>query len=143
MKHKEVRFDIRHTAECHAELLAHFYKHSTYPISEVMKRDYVQSGEKLLRSESVVRSWQHGEVIDDLETRDDAFILECATRLHNEMPDQEFINAPRVIGEVLGHSVQSLSDTWIEYRLRSLINSNQLAYKGNLNSMRMYEIKVI
>ncbi|MBO1915129.1 hypothetical protein J4G37_61175, partial [Microvirga sp. 3-52] len=97
----------------HAELLAHFYKHSTYPISEVMKRDYVQSGEKLLRSESVVRSWQHGEVIDDLETRDDAFILECATRLHNEMPDQEFINAPRVIGEVLGHSVQSLSDTWI------------------------------
>ncbi|MBO1910847.1 hypothetical protein J4G37_39395, partial [Microvirga sp. 3-52] len=43
----------------------------------------------------------------------------------------------------LGHSVQSLSDTWIEYRLRSLINSNQLAYKGNLNSMRMYEIKVI
>lgn len=143
MKHKDVQFDIRHSAECDAERLANFYMHSTGPISEVLESEYAHSGEKLLSSESVVRSWQNEEVIDDLETRDDPFILECATRLHNEMPNQEFINAPRVIGEVLGHSVPSLSDTWIEYRLRSLINSNRLAYKGNLNSMRMYDVKVI
>ncbi|QUW23582.1 DUF1835 domain-containing protein [Sporosarcina sp. Marseille-Q4063] len=143
MKHKDVQFDIRHSAECDAEQLAHFYMHSTRPISKEVKREYAQSGEKLLSSESIVRSWQHGEVIDDLATRDDPFILECAESLHNEMPELEFINAPRVIGEVLGHSTHSLSDTWIEYRLRSLINSNKLAYKGNLQSMRMYEIKVI
>ena len=69
--------------------------------------------------------------------------MECATTLHNEMSDQEFINAPIVIGEVLGHLDQSLSDSWIEYRLRWLINSNQFAYKGDLQSMRMYEIKII
>lgn len=143
MNHKDVRMDIRQTAECHAEQLAQFYKHSTYSISADLKSDYVQQGEKLLHSESIVRSWQWGKIIDDIETKDDAFILECVTKLHHEMPNLEFINGPRVIGEVLGNSIHSLSDSWIEYRLRSLIDANQLDYEGNLQSMRMYKIKII
>jgi len=42
---------------------------------------------------------------------------------------------------VYGQSEQAVSDAWIEYRVRSLIHSGQLAYEGNLESMRMYKIK--
>lgn len=143
MKYKDVRIDIRHTGECSPKQLAYFNKYSTFPILEEMKNNYVRDGERLLNSNSIVRSWRQGEIVDDVETRDDSFILECAKRIHNERENQEFINVLRVVGEVLGHSEDSLSDSWIEYRIRSLIQSNQLAYKGNLQSMRMYEIKIV
>lgn len=141
-KYKDIRIDIRYTGECSAEQLNHFYKHSTCPISEEMKIGYVQDGERLVNSKSIVRSWQQGEIVEDVETRDDPFILECALRI-NESSNLEFINVTRVIGEVLGNSEQSLSDTWIEYRIRSLIDSNQLAYEGDLQSIRKYKIKVV
>ncbi|MBM7601074.1 hypothetical protein JOC34_003495 [Virgibacillus halotolerans] len=143
MKHRDVQVDIGHTAGCSPEQLAHFYKHSTCPISEEMKSNYVQDGERLLSDKSIVRSWWQGEIVDDLETRDDPFILACATRLQNENRHVAFINATSVIGEVLGNSEQSFSDAWIEYRIRSLIHFNQLAYDGNLQSMRTYKIKVV
>nr|WP_276516087.1 DUF3658 domain-containing protein [Oceanobacillus caeni] len=135
--------NIRQTGECNAEQLAHFQEHSTYPLSENMKSDYVRDGERLLNSKSMVRSWQNEEIVDDVETRDDPFILECAIRLHHEMSNHEFINPMRVIGEVVGNSEEPLSDSWIEYRIRALIHSNHLAYEGNLQSMRMYKIKVV
>lgn len=143
MKYKDVQMDILRTAECHAGQLIHFYKHSTYLISAELKSDYVQEGERLLSRESIVRSWQRGKIIDDIETKDDAFILECVTRLHHEMPNLKYINAPIVIGEVLGNSTHSLSDSWIEYRIRSLIDSDRLCYEGNLRLMRMYKVKMI
>lgn len=59
------------------------------------------------------------------------------------MKIQIFINATRVIGEVIGESEQVVSDAWIEYRVRSLIHSGQLAYEGNLQTMLMYKIKDI
>lgn len=143
MKHRDIQIDIRHTGECNAEQLAHFFKHSTCPISEEVKGEYVQDGQRLLRSKSMLRSWWQEEIVDDLETRDDLFILECAKKIHNEMHDLEFINATKVIGEVIGNSEQSVSDSWIEYRIRSLIYSDRLVYEGNLQSMRMYKIKVV
>lgn len=80
-------------------------------------------------------------LINELEAGDDSFIMECANRIQNERQNLEFVNATRLIGEVLGHAEQSLSDFWIEYRIRSLIHSGQLVYEGKLQSMRMYKIK--
>lgn len=143
MKGQDVRIDIRHTGECCAKELTYFYMHYTCPISEEMGSDYVQNGERLLSGKSMARSWQQGEIIDELETKDDSFILACATRMHHEMPHLEYIDAIRLVGDVLGNAEQSLSDIWIEYRVRSLIHSKQLAYEGDLQSMRMYKVKVV
>ncbi|PPA69534.1 DUF1835 domain-containing protein [Jeotgalibacillus proteolyticus] len=141
-KLEDVQIHIRHTGECVPEQLAHFYKHSTCSISEKMKSNYVKGGERLVSSEGVVRSWINGEIVEERESRDDRFILESAIRLHSEMPEQEFINATSLVGEVIGHSKQTISDSWIEYRIRQLIHSNYLAYEGDLQSMGMYKIKV-
>ncbi len=140
---KDVRFEIRHTGECNAEQLAHFYEYATCQISEDMRRTLGEDGEKLLNNTSILRSWQQGEIIDELESRDDSFIMECARRLHNERQHIDFMLAARLIGEVLGLSKQTFSDVWIEYRVRSLIHSGQMTYEGNLQSMRMYKIKVM
>ena len=109
-KNEDVRIDIRHTGDCNAEQLVHFYKYSMYPVPKEMKSYYAEDGERLLNSNSLVRTWQGGKIVDDKETRDDSFILECAMRIHNEMSKLKFVNATRVIGAVLGHSDQALSD---------------------------------
>lgn len=142
-KQKEGRIEIRHTGECNAEQLAHFYDFSIFQISDELTRILGQDGEKLLQSTSIVRSWKQGEIIDELETRDDSLIMECVRKLHRKRQNTDFMNVTRVIGEVIGLSEQVVSDAWIEYRVRSLIHSGQLAYEGDLQSMRMYKIKDI
>ena len=142
-KYKDVKIEIRQTGECNPEQLAHFYKNSLCPISEEIRSDLDKDGEELLQNTAIVRSWKQGEIINELETRDDSFIMECAKRIHSEWPNQEFINATRVIGEAMAYSKQSFSDAWFEYRIRSLIDSGQLVYEGNLQSMSMYKIKVV
>lgn len=141
-EHKDVRTEIRLTGECSAEQLAYFYEFSVYPVSEKKRRDLEQDGKKQIQSTSLVRSWQQGEIIDEAESRDDKFIMDCVRRLHCERRNTDFIITPRVIGEVIGHSEHTFSDLWIEYRIRSLIGSGQLIYEGNLQSMRKYKIKI-
>ena len=140
---KKLRIEIRHTGECNAEQLAHFYEFSIFRISDGLTRTLEQDGEKLLQSTSIVRSWKQGKIINELETRDDSFIMECVRKLHSERKNTDFLNATSVIGEVVGLSEQVVSDAWIEYRVRSLIHLGQLAYEGDLQSMRMYKIKDI
>lgn len=112
-------------------------------ILEIKVESLEQEGEELIQSKSFVRSWKKREIFHELETRDDSFIMDCAKKIHHEMGDSDFIHAARVIGEVVGHSEQSLSDAWIEYRIRSLIHSGHLMYDGDLQSTRMYKIKVV
>lgn len=81
---KKLRIEIRHTGECNAEQIAHFHEFSIFQISDGLTRTLEQDGEKLLQSTSIVRSWKQGEIIDELETRDDSFIMECVRKLHSE-----------------------------------------------------------
>lgn len=141
MKEKDVQMDILHTGESNIEQLGHFYKYSTFPISNKMRNIYAQDGEKMLKSKRLVRSWDKGEIFDEEETRDDPLIIECVRKVQREDPSLTYIKAIRVVGEVIGHTAYALSDAWIEYRIRSLIHDRQLAYKGNLKSMHMYQIK--
>src|SRR5699024_1245935 len=97
----------------------------------------------IVQSTSIVRSWIQQKIVHGHETRDDYFIMDCAKRIHKEMAELEFIYVIRVIGEVLGHSEENLIDAWIEYRIRSLIQTGHLMYQGNLQSIRKYQIKVV
>ncbi|MHA6252462.1 DUF1835 domain-containing protein [Oceanobacillus sp. CAU 1775] len=141
-KHMEVKVDIRHTGECSTEQLLQFYEHSNLPILEKKRIEYEQEGEMLLNTSSIVRTWRNEEIVHEEETRDDSFILESVKKLHHARGNQEFINATRVIGEVIGNSELPISDSWIEYRIRALIHSKKLAFEGDHQSMRRYKIKL-
>lgn len=85
-------------------------------------------GKELLQSTCLARSWKKGGIINELETKDGTFILECAKC---EMRNLEFIQVAGLIGEVLGHFEQPLSDAWVEYRIPSLISLGYFHQRGN------------
>lgn len=64
----------------------------------------------LIQNTYVARSWKKGEIIYELETKNDSFILECAEWIHHAMEISEVILVVSLIGEVLGHDEQPLSD---------------------------------
>lgn len=142
MKGKEIEVIILSTGDCNAKQLIHFYDHSYSYITKEMRQTFEQEGEELLKHVSLARSWKQGEIIDELETRDDTLIIEYIKGVEQEGEEETFINAARVVGGVLTESDQFFSDLWIEYRIRSLIQSGYLMYEGSLQSMRTYSVKV-
>lgn len=169
-KDREIDVYIRSTDECSAEELAYFYDHFRDTLSSDKRESLAQEGEELLQSSSVVRSWEQGQLTDEPETRDDVLIIECAKklqqmrsiafsweegqlvdepktrddlfRLQQETSEAGYMRATRLIGAVLGEANQALSDSWIEYRLRTLIQAGVFSYKGKLQAMRMYQVRL-
>lgn len=142
-KDQEMQQILRHSGECSSKQLAHFYKHSSMAVTKQMRAELENDAEKLLYSTSLLRSWHGSEIAEDEETREDAFILNCIQSNLDQFPENDYVDAVRIVGEILSLSDQSLSDVWIDYRIRSLIKSGQLAYQGKLHSMRSYKIKVV
>lgn len=141
MRDSDVQIEIRHSGECNGEQLAHFYKHSRTPLSEASAAALAGKAERLLSSKSLLRSWKQGEVQGDVETRDDKFILECVREQQMEELNEGFAKAVRVVGQVFSESYHIYSDAWIDYRIRSLIDSGKLVSRGDLGSIRNYELK--
>lgn len=50
--------------------------------------------------------------------------------------------AARVIGMTMGKSQQLVGDTYIDYRIRKLIESGEIEYRGKLETMRDFEVRV-
>lgn len=143
LKDHEVQQTIRHTGECNGKQLAHFYEHSSGSITEKMRTALELDAEKLLLSSGLLRSWSDGKILKEEETRYDAFIIDCIKENSAECPHPDYVDAVRIIGEVYGRSEQPISDVWIDYRIRTLIQSGHLAYRGKLQSMRSYQIKAM
>ncbi|WP_203333536.1 DUF1835 domain-containing protein [Planococcus beigongshangi] len=142
MRDTDIRVEIRHSGECNNKQMAHFFKHSRKQLPEETKAALVEEMMGLLATASLLRSWEQGEILDADETWDDAFILERVHELGEQAENDGFVKATRVIGEVLGNSYHIYSDSWIEYRLRSLIRSGKLLSRGDLGSMRTYEVRL-
>jgi len=53
-----------------------------------------------------------------------------------------FKKAASVIGKTMGESVQLVGDTFIDYRVRKLIESGKVEYQGRLETMRDFEIRL-
>lgn len=139
---KNIQMEIRHTGEViSAQMNAMLDGHL---LEQLVDSEIIQLGEQanqLMKGKSVLRTWQRGQIIEDVETRDDAIILHYLQELLNES-GEPFIKAPRLIGHVLGHSVHDIHDTWIEYRLLALIAEGNVDYRGDLRNMRTYAVKL-
>lgn len=53
-----------------------------------------------------------------------------------------FKMAARVIGATMGKSAQVVGDTYIDHRVRKLIENGRIEYRGRLKTMRDFEIRV-
>ncbi|MCH7323315.1 DUF1835 domain-containing protein [Solibacillus sp. MA9] len=136
-----VQMEIRHTGEVSSEQFRHILTEKLFEqLAPDEISDYAKQAAKLMQGNSLLRTWRRGEIFEDVETRDDALIFHYLQELQQES-NEEYIRAPRIIGHVLGFSVHDIHDTWIEYRLLALIGQGKVAYRGDLRTMRTYEVK--
>lgn len=140
-RERNVQMEIRHTGEVSPEQLCHMLAEQLYEqLKPKEVSNYAKQGAQLMQGNSLLRTWRRGEILADVETRDDAMILRYLHELLQEF-DTEYIRAPRLIGHVLGFSMHDIHDTWIEYRLLTLIEQGDVNYRGDLRKMRTYEVK--
>ncbi|MBI9010999.1 MAG: DUF1835 domain-containing protein [Clostridiales bacterium] len=53
-----------------------------------------------------------------------------------------FKKAAKVVGKTMGQSEQLIGDTYVDFRVRKLIESGKIEYRGDLETMRDFEIRV-
>ncbi|TKI95705.1 hypothetical protein FC699_12645, partial [Bacillus wiedmannii] len=134
-------YDIRGTGELAPESLALIQKSFVeLPYISVEKRmKFEHEWDSLSKSTKFLRVWTDNEVHSVQEDYFDQFIIECAKSVG---ADQEFLKAPRVIGEALGLVNQLVGDTFLEYRLKELIKLEVFEFEGSLDEMRFYSVKL-
>lgn len=133
----------RTSGELTPEKLLQFYEQfERRPMNGAKRHTLLDEGRNLLLSESLLRTWENDVLWHSDVERDDDFIIHCAKKLHKEQGKHDYMKATRLIGEVIGHLQQYTGDQWIEYRLRDLIAKEKFVYRGDLNAMRMYEVKL-
>lgn len=90
--------------------------------------------EVLRKSKENLRILEENKIIGvDENYYDDEILSNCSFN---------FKKAPRIIGATMGKAQQLVSDSYIDYRVRRLIESGSVEYRGKLETMRDFEIRV-
>ena len=139
---KDTRIEIRNSGEVSAKQFQDFVERKMYSILlKETQENYINELTQWLESDSLVRTWVNGQIRFDKETRDDGFIIQYAKDLQTGIKEN-YIKAPRLIGQVIGMSEYDITDTWINYRLRSLIDQKVFLFDGDMSEMRKYRVRL-
>ncbi len=117
---------FRNTAMYSPEQIGAFIDTETL-ISSKRKKKLIEEWNRSSVPASVLRIWQNESVMTVDETYYDCEIINNC--------NNNFQSASRIAGTVLGESNQSISDTWINYRIIQLVNSGKLSAKGDRNQL--------
>jgi hypothetical protein len=122
------------------KVIYQYAKESKQPVTKKQRQEMVDEWVYITKNETTLRIWNNGELKSVSEDYYDEYIVTKAKKLHKK--NKGFINAARLIGEVVGHLDQFVGDGFIEYRLRQLIEAGVLEYEGNLDGMIFYRVKL-
>ncbi|MBT2700887.1 DUF1835 domain-containing protein [Bacillus sp. ISL-40] len=124
------------------EELQSIYKYSQENqknLSDKERKHFETQWLNLSVNSTTLRIWENGEIKIVSEDYYDDFIIEKAKKLIGKK--KGFIKCARLIGEVYGHIFQYIGDSFLEYRVRKLIENGIFRYEGSLEAMRCYSIK--
>ncbi|WP_342041934.1 DUF1835 domain-containing protein [Bacillus sp. OTU2372] len=108
-------------------------------LSDIERKHFEKKWLDLSNNPGTLRIWENGEIKDVAEDYYDDFIIEKAKYLIGKK--KGFIMCARLVGEVYGHILQYIGDSFLEYRVRKLIEKGIFEYEGSLEAMRYYGIK--
>ncbi|MGE6721390.1 DUF1835 domain-containing protein [Peribacillus frigoritolerans] len=108
-------------------------------LSHKERKHYEKKWLHLSTNPGTLRIWENEEIKVVPEDYFDDFIIEKAKKLIGKK--KGFIMSARLIGEVYGHILQYIGDSFLEYRVRKLIEKGIFEYEGSLEAMRYYGIK--
>lgn len=108
-------------------------------LSDIERKHFEKEWLDLSNNPGTLRIWENGEIKVVPEDYYDDFIIEKAKKLIGKK--KGFIMCARLVGEVYGHILQFIGDSFLEYRVRKLIEKGIFEYEGSLEAMRYYGIK--
>lgn len=140
---KKVKYTLLHSGEIPPEKLQHIYvQGSGRLLTDHDREEYEKEWLSLSESDEALRIWRNGRIISVPEDFYDEFIINKAKKLSGNRKAMEFMKSARVIGEVLGHLDQYVEDSFLEYRIRKLIEAGVFEVEGSLEAMRFYSIRL-
>ncbi|QZY54952.1 DUF1835 domain-containing protein [Crassaminicella profunda] len=125
-------YKMRAFGECSPEEINHLIL-TMKKLEKEKWNDFISDWEHLRKSKENLRILKD-EIIGVDESYYDQEILSNCTF--------NFKKAARIIGATMGKSDQLVGDTFIDYRVRKLIESGKIEYQGKLETMRDFEIRV-
>lgn len=145
-KSKAKRYTPFHSGGIIPEELKDIYKYvqenHSY-VTEVELNHFKDQWLSLTNQDETLRLWENRELKSVSEDYYDELIIEMAKKIMGKRKKKIFIQALRIIGEVYGRIDQYVGDTFLEYRLRKLIEIGAFKYEGSLEAMHTYSVKLI
>ena len=92
--------------------------------------------------QETLRIWKNGRIQSVPEDYYDQYIIQRAKYLHRKPELNGLMKSARLIGDVLGHLEQYVGDSFVEYRLRMLIDAGVFEWEGSLRAMRFYSVRL-
>lgn len=141
MKSDTIRYFVKHTGEIESEGMMKVYQSGEEKVLSNEERGVLEKEWfALADSQETLRIWRDSAIKSVAEDYYDAFIIEKASMLQHGQSD--LIRTPRLIGEVIGNLDDYISDAFIEYRVRKLIEKGIFDWEGSLKAMRFYKVRL-
>lgn len=139
-----IQYDVLRTGEIVSEKLLAMWHHrvNDEPLSSAERQRMEQEWLSLAKEPGLLRLMMDGMIQSVPEDGIDEFIMQKVRELTLTRQSGEFINAARVVGEVLGYLEQAVGDAFIEYRVRQLVLQGQLDMEGMPHAMRHYSVRL-
>ncbi|MGN7386708.1 DUF1835 domain-containing protein [Sporosarcina sp. SAFN-015] len=112
------------------------------PLSEQLRSQLLEEWLFLAQTKEDLRIWEKDEIKGVNEDYFDSLIIDTLEMLHRKQEKKDFIMAGMVIGEVLAETKELINVFFLEYRIRNLLYSGFLEFKGIPKSMRHYSVKL-
>lgn len=97
-------------------------------------REFLDAWELLKKDNSILRVFKDEEIKSEDENYFDIDVLKYTPK--------EFRKSARTVGQVIGKSDITISDDYIFWRVKELVKSGKIDYRGKFGIMREMEIKI-
>jgi hypothetical protein len=143
-KQKDIIYTVLNTGEVSPEKLQIIYQQSKQqpPLTQHEREDFEKEWLSLSASQETLRIWRNGRIHSVPEDYYDDYMIKRAKKLHGKTKTKEWMKAARLIGDVLGHLDQYVGDSFLEYRLKKLIEADVFEWEGSLEAMRYYSVRL-
>ncbi|OIK05398.1 hypothetical protein BIV60_27745 [Bacillus sp. MUM 116] len=141
------KYTLAHTGELSPDNLQTIYekqRQEQSPLAQHEREQYKKEWLSLTENKETLRIWSNGTVQSVTEDYFDELIINRAKKFHGKRKTKEFFKSARLIGNVLGHIHldQYISDTFINYRLKKMIENGIFEMEGSLEAMRLYCVRL-
>ncbi|CAM3211687.1 DUF1835 domain-containing protein [Filibacter tadaridae] len=141
---KDIEYTVLHTGEISPEEFQSIYGHSKVipSLTQRKREDLENRWLSLSDNQETLRIWKSDRIQSVSENYYDQFIIQKAKHLHRKPELNGFMKSARLIGDVLGNLEQHVGDSFLEYRLRMLIDAGIFESEGSLKAMRFYSVRL-